>query len=73
MNRTEATSRCWAEIDLNEICGNYLRARERKGGAGESGAARPLPRNPGRLGGRGLALGSSTRRNFCPLHNNLRF
>ena len=33
MNRTEATSRCWAEIDLNEICGNYLRARELTGGA----------------------------------------
>ncbi len=33
MNRAEATSRCWAEIDLNEICGNYLRARELTGGA----------------------------------------
>lgn len=33
MNRAEATSRCWAEIDLDEICGNYLRARERIGGA----------------------------------------
>lgn len=33
MNREEATSRCWAEIDLNEICGNYLRAREITEGA----------------------------------------
>lgn len=28
MTHTEATARCWAEIDLNEICGNYRRARE---------------------------------------------
>ncbi len=33
MNNCEATSRCWAEIDLNEICNNYLRARELIGGA----------------------------------------
>lgn len=28
MNLTEATARCWAEIDLDELCGNYQRARE---------------------------------------------
>ena len=28
MTYSETTARCWAEIDLNEICGNYQRARE---------------------------------------------
>lgn len=31
MTHREATARCWAEIDLNEICGNYLRAKEMVG------------------------------------------
>lgn len=28
VNAVEATARCWAEIDLDALCGNYLRAAE---------------------------------------------
>ena len=33
MTHNEATARCWAEISLDEICGNYLRARDLVPGA----------------------------------------